>query len=190
MVLSRRVYRRMNNIKDFCDFDPASGTAILYLNFQNTDEIIDCRLSTVDSPVISTNAIEMLEGYLEFVPKEFKVNYQIRIADHEGYDPQKLEESFNKTIEARDCKEAAGSSNMKSKMGAFVLAGLIVLLFVIFISRYKWFAAAGLPLSATIAFVLELIFELYFMEGMTHFLITGLYDKFEDDDRFGIITIS
>lgn len=189
MVLSRRVYRRMSNIKDFCDFDPANQTATLNLNYRSADEIIDCRLSSVDSPVISTSALEMLEGYLEFVPKEFKVNYQIRIADYKGYDPSKIEEAYNKTMEVRDYREATGSSNMKSKMVAFVVVGLIMLLFVIFNSRYKWFAAVGLPLSATIAFILELIFELYFEEGMTHFLVTRLYDKFENDNRFGNITI-
>ncbi len=189
MVLSRRVYRRMSNIKDFCDFDLESKTAILRLNYQSVDEIIDCRLSRGDLPVISTDALEALEGYLEFVPKEFKVNYQIKIADYKGYDSKKLEEAYNKAMEVRDCKEAAGSNKMKSKMGVFVVVGLIVLLFIIFNSRYNWFAAAGLPISATVAFILELIFELYFEEGMTHFLVTRLYDKFEDNNRFGIITI-
>lgn len=189
MVLSRRVSRRMDNIKDFCDFDTDTETATLHLVFQSADEIIERRLSSVNSPVISESALEKLEGYLEFVPKEFKVNYQIEIADYKGYDPKKLEESFNRTMELRDNRDAAGNSNMKSKMSVFVVVGLIVLLFVIFNSRYKWFASAGLPISATIAFILELLFELYFEKGMTHFLITRLYDRFGANNRFGIITI-
>lgn len=189
MILSRRTYKRMDNIRDFCDFDTTNGTATLHLRYRSVEEVIDGRLSTVGAPVVSAGAIEMLEEYLEYVPKEFKVNFQIEIADYRGYNPEELEISYKKTMEAGDFKEKTGLNKKQSKMRVFVVVGLIMLLFVIFNSRYKWFAAVGLPLSATIAFVLELFFELYFEEGMTHFVVTQLYDRFEDHDRFGMISI-
>lgn len=189
MVLSRRTMRRMDNIKHFCDFDMEEGSATLHLNFQSVDEIIDGRLSTEKEPYVSLEAIGMLEEYLEFIPKEFKVDFQIKISDCKGYDCQKLEEAFKKTMDIRDYNESTGSEKQKSKMGVFVVVGLIFLLFVIFNSRYAWFNSVGLPLSAGIAFVLELAFELYFESGMTHFAVTKLYDKFGNESRFGRISI-
>lgn len=189
MVLSRRTVRRMDNIKEFCDFDTEKKTATVHLKFKSAEEIISGRLSTPESPVVKAEVPEMLEGYLEFVPGEFKVNFNIEIEDYMGYDSGKLEEAFNNTMEVRDYRAKSGYSSKRSKMAVFVVVGLIMLLFVIFNSRYKWFAEAGLPFSATIAFVLELMFELYFEEGLTHFVVSKIYDRFGDEDRFGTISI-
>lgn len=189
MVFSKRTSRRMDNIRDFCDFDPKSMTATLHLQFQSAEEIIDSRLSTVNAPVVSADAVELLEAYLEYVPQEFKVDYQLEIRDCKCYDPQKLEASFIKTMEIRQCSERACSKGKQSKMGVFVIVGLIMLLVVYVNSKFKWFAFAGLPVSAVIAFVLELIFELYFEEGMTYFAVSKLYDRFGETGRFGTIRI-
>lgn len=189
MVLTKRTCRHMSNVKDFCDFDTERKTATLHLNYKNVEEIIDGRLSTECEPVVCVGAIEALEEYLEYVPKEFKVNFQIKIEDCEGYEPQKLEESYNKTMAIRDVTEKVNYSNNQSKMGIFVVVGLIMLLFVIFNGQNKWFEGVGLPLSATIAFVLELFFELYFESGLTHFVITKVYERFENEERFGAISI-
>lgn len=189
MVLSRRTLRRMDNIKDFCDFDTTNKIATLKLNFKSVWELIDERLSSIDEPVAVANAAEIFEQYLEYVPKEFKVNFQITFSDYSGYDPKKIEASIEKSMEVRDYRQKMNYGIKQSKMSAFVVVGLIMLLFCIFNSRYKWFAFVGLPFSATIAFVIELFFELYFEEGMSYFVVTGIYDAFSREDRFGKIII-
>lgn len=189
MILSRRTRRHISNVSDFCDFDTINETATLHLRFSDVQEIIDSRLSTAKVPVISESAVEMLEEYIEYIPKEFKVNFQIEIEDCGGYDLKNLEASFNKTVKIRDSRDKTGYKQNQSKMGIFVAVGLILLLFVIFNSRFKWFASAGLPLSATIAFCMELLFEVYFEEGLTHFVVTKVYERFGGGDRFGIISI-
>lgn len=178
MVLSRRTVKRMDNIKGFCDFDTEEKTATVHLKFKSVEEIIESRLSTADAPIVSTEATEMLERYLEFVPNEFKVNFSIEIEDYMGYDSEKLKEAFNNTIEVSEYRAQSGHSSKQSRMAIFVVVGLIMLMFMFFNSKYKWFSEAGLPISATIAFVLELMFELYFEEGMSHFVVSKLYDKF------------
>ena len=190
MELSKRTLKQMRNLESFCDFDTRGAVATLHLRFQTLSEIVDENRGSAEEPVLRAEAIDLLKTEMERVPKEFKVNFEIEIADDRDYDPQLLERTYSRAMEIKDYRRKTHDRQKRSQMAKFVLLGSGLMLFVILNSKYKWFSSAGLPFSFTIAYLLELIFEVYFEEGMTHFFVTSVYERFDRNHRFGAIQIS
>lgn len=179
----------MKNLESFCAFDTENATATVRLFYQSASEIIDEQMSRRGETVATEEAVEQLENCMERIPKEFKVDFLISVADTKEYDTGALQNAYRNAMEIQDYKSQSTGKKKSVTMGVFVLVGSLLLLLVIFNTKYKWFTSAGLPFSALIAYFLELIFEIYFEEGMTHFFITRIYEKAEDEGRFGTIRV-
>lgn len=188
MVLSRRTLKRMKNLESICDFDTENRVATLNLNLQTVSEIIDEKRSNADRPYIKPEAIGLIENGLELVPKEFKVDIRITVIDSMGYDSQTIQNAFTDAVKTDEYMKKKGNKENRSRKGAFVLVGLLMLLIVVFNAKNNWFAPVGFSFAAIIAFILELIFEVYFEQGISHFVVSRIYERFGYTNRIGKIT--
>ena len=191
MILSKRTLKRIKNIKEICTFDMKNKTATLTLRFQNINEIIDQRMGSIEDPVICAEAVKALENGLDIVPREFKVNFEITIADYQSYNPQTIQHAYLEAIERRKYKRQIFGKRERSRMGRFFALGLFLLLPVFFSTKYSWFTFFGVKISVLIAFILEIAADLLLEEGLVYFLVTRIADKFSlsNRHRIGIIQL-
>lgn len=189
MVLSRRTLKRMENLGSACSFDTDKEIATLNMHFADISELIDDKMSNEAKLVVQQDAIDLLYDGLELVPVEFRVNYNISIDDWRGYDLKTVEEAFEQAIADRDYKANTGKAQKHSVMCIFVVLGLVFLLIGNYTTKNNMFDWAGLSFSAIIAFVLELMFEVYFEEGASHFIVSRIYDKLGYSNRFGTVSV-
>lgn len=189
MILSKRTLKRIKNIKEICAFDMKNKTATLTLRFQNIDEIIDTRIGSIEDPVICAEAIKALENGLDIVPREFKVNFEIMIADYQSYDPQIIKHAYLEAIERRKYKRRIFGKRERSRIVRFFALGLFLLLPAILSARYGWFTFFGVNISVLIAFMLEIAADFLLEEGFAYFIITRIADKFSLSNRQRIGTI-
>ncbi len=189
MVLSKRTLKRMENLKDVCTFDTVNEVATLNIHFSDISEIFDERLNSENRLIINEETLELLDNGLEIIPDEFRVNYDVSIDNCKDIDAKTIEDAFKQAIDNRNYKKSVGKMHKRSVMCIFVVIGLIFLVISKVAAQNNMFEWVGLSFSAIIAFVLELIFEVYFDEGVTHFVITRIYEKFGYNNRFGIIHI-
>ena len=189
MVLSRRTLKRMENLGSVCSFDTDKEVATLNMHFADVSEIIDTRMSSENRLVVNEETIELLYDGLELIPNEFRVNYVISIDECRGYDSKTVEEAFSRAVAKKDYKKTVGKDHKREVMVVFVVVGLIFLVISKYTAQNNMFGWAGLSFSAIIAFVLELMFEVYFDEGVTHFVVTRIYERLGQNDRFGTICV-
>lgn len=189
MVLSKRTLKRMENIGSVCSFDTDKEVATLNMHFADVSELIDERLSNESKLIMSQEAMDVLYDGLELVPVEFRVNYNISIDDCHCYDVRIIEEAFNQAIADRDYMSKIRKAQKHSIMSVFVVLGLVLLLISSYTVGNNVFNWAGLSFSAIIAFVLELMFEVYFEEGVSYFVVMRIYEKFGYNNRFGTISV-
>lgn len=191
MILSRRTLKRIENLGKACEFDMENAVATVNLRFQSVSEIIDMKISTAKNPVVRRDAITRLEDCLDIVPKEFKVDFRIIISDYQGYDPKIIQDAYRRGMATLAFKRKASNEKNRSRMSTFILMGLFLLLPLILNAQYNWFKFPNLIVSTTIACFLELIFELFFEEGLCYFAVTRVFNKIFADDRkrIGIIQL-
>lgn len=187
MILSRRTLKRMKNLEEVCSFDTVNKVATLDLHFATVSEILDEKVSDRETLIVNSETIELLENSLLMVPGEFVVNYRITIDDYHGYDVQAVQSALYDTMQLREYRQHNLKNQTKQRMSVFLVIGLLVLALVVYTSGNGVFAAAGLPISATIAFILELLFEVYFEKGVSHFFVSRIYEKMGGINRLGTI---
>ena len=183
MILSKRTLRQIHNLESACDFDMENAAATINIHFGSVSEIIDDRLSKPTDPVISSDVIKIIDDKKDIIPKEFKVNYLIKIEDLQGYDPATLEASFLRTVNTIKFREKTAKKTKRSRMTAFAVIGIILLIPLILMDKFHWFASYGKVASITIAFFLEFIFEMYFEDGIVYFTISRIYEKAGENNR-------
>lgn len=189
MILSRRTLKRIENLGKACEFDLENAVATVNLHFRTVSEIIDTKLSTAEIPVVHTDAITRLEDCLAIVPKEFKVDFKIIIADYQGYDPERILNAYRSAMATLTFKRKTSNKKSRSRMGAFIMMGLFLLLPLILNMQYNWFEFPSLIVSIATVYILELIFELFFEEGIGYFAVTRVFNKIFADERKRIGTI-
>lgn len=190
MILSRRTLKRMENLGSVCSFDTDKEVATLNMHFADVSEIIDERMSNENKPVVHQEAIDLLYGSLELIPVEFRVNYNISIDDCRGFDSDEVEEAFKTAIADRDFRTTTQKAHKHTLMFVFVVLGLIFWFIGNYTTKNNMFGWAGLSVSAIIAFVLELMFEVYFEQGVSHFVVSKIYEKLGYNNRFGTIKVN
>ena len=189
MVLSKRTLKRMENLEDVCTFDIVNEVATLNIHFADISEIFDRRVNSENRLVINEETLELLDNGLEIIPDEFRVNYDVSIDNCKDIDAKTIEEAFMQAIDNRNYKKNVGKMHKRSVMCIFVAIGLVFLVISKFTAQNNMFEWAGLSFSAIIAFVLELMFEVYFDEGVTHFVVTRIYEKLGYNNRLGMIHV-
>lgn len=183
MTLNKRTLKRMENLKEICDFDIKNEIATLKLDCDTVFDIIDPNISTIEYPVINKEAIQILEDYLDVVPKEFKVNFQITIKDYKEYKPDTILHAYHSALNTKTYRQKTFKKALNSRMTRFLLMGLILAIPFIFNEKYNFFRSYGTVVSTLIAFFLEFIFELFFEEGFVYFVVTRCFRKLRQNNR-------
>ncbi len=183
MILSKRTLKRIKNLEGICEFDIDNAISTVHLYFKNISEICDEKLSTPGNPVISEEMVKIITNNLDIVPGEFKINYLITIDDMEGYDPTVIEAAFLRTVETMDFKRGIAKKTKRSRMTAFALIGLLLIIPVVLNTKYHWLDSYGKMFSILMACLLELIFELHFEDGVIYFTVSRIYEKAGEINR-------
>lgn len=189
MIINKRTLKRIRNLGNICDFDMENAVATLKLHFRDLSELIDDKISTEDNLIIRQEILAMIEEDMNIVPKEFRVNYRILVHDYHGYDPETVQNAFEKAKETYSFRRKATNNDKLSRMTAFFLIGFILLVPLILNNKYRWFASSTRMVSVGIAFFLELVFELFFEDGIGYFTVGRIYDNFSKKNRSRIGTI-
>ena len=190
MVLSRRTLKRMENIGNVCSFDTKKEVATLNMHFADASELIDERMSNEKKIIISPEAMDIIYDGLELVPTEFCVNYNISVDDCRGYDVKTVEKAFKQAIADNQYKKKIKKAQKHSVMSVFLVLGLALLLVISYLTVNNFFIWAGFSFPAIIAFFLELLFEVYFEEGISYFVVTRIYEKIGFKNRLGTISVN
>ena len=178
MVLSKRTKRWIQNIERFCDVDYEKAVVTMHFHFESVSEIRDENLSNEENLVINDKTIKVIQGYIDKVPEEFKLDLQIAFEEYEGYDLEVIRSSFLSAMEIQKNRKAFMKKKRRSKMGLFILIGFAILILFVLIEKINGFAFAGITMSAVLTCFLELFFEIYFEEGIMYFTIFRILSIF------------
>lgn len=171
MKLNKETLRRMENLRDFCDFDTDEGIATLHLHFKNVEAILDSQRSTIGHPVLSEETIERMTENMKLIPVEFDVVFSITVDDYQGYDPEQLLKAYQDGV---DKGHYAKRAQKKSANAVSILLAVIGLLLVgvkVLGRQYEWFGPASTITAMFVIGFIEIFSEIFFEESVIFFWI-------------------
>ena len=179
-------------MQSFCDFDMNNAVATMHIHFKTVSELLNMNLSSFEKPVVNEEAIDILKNAVDMVPRKFKVDFIIHIDDYQNYDAESVLTAFQSAMETYKFRNKVKNKTKKSKMSVFLVVGLLILCIYVCDSHYRWFSSAGPVFSVIIAFLIELMFEVYFEDGSVYFTVNQIYRRHEGDNRrrFGKIILN
>lgn len=178
MELSKRTLRRMDILKNICDFDTQSGVATVFVHFHTAAEMLELSASNTKEPVLSKTAVNMLKKIIDAVPAEFDVDVSVNIDDYGDYDAEVLSRSYKAAVENLSYRKRSTQKRKTFIMSEFVIIGLFFLVLLFISEKLHMFSTVGTTLSGVITLFIELIFEVYFEEGLLFFTIEKFFGKY------------
>lgn len=172
MKLTRQALRFINNNKSCCKLDPDTGILTFSLHYKSADQIIDAKLSTIDSPVISEEAISRLTGIVESIPGEFEVDFDIIIDDMMGYNPSILIEKYLASLHIINNKLNERKRSACFFWGKLLIIGIIVIALHAIAKKYNWYGPAQLFSTMVVVGLVDIFSEIFFEESFIFFFIT------------------
>ena len=184
MIVEKRTVRRMENLRGICDFDTKEGVAAVRIHYLRTEEILDPVLSRKGFPVINDAALSKLDGLLDLVPDEFRVKVVVDVEDCGGYSTDSIKQAYDRAILKADEAEAKSDRKKGTLMILFMVLGLVLLFAAVKAQQEGWFSFGGRALSMIFVVFIDVLFEVYFEEGIAFFTVSRGY-RSASDAKYG-----
>ena len=165
MKISKRTLRQINNTRDIYDYDLENMICTVTLNYDTPEDMIDPHLSTPSTPCISEDFSEYFCQIISEVPKDFTVDYEIKIKDYQNYDHNKMQKALKTNIENTFYyyDEERKKYNVLSII--FIIIGIIALAINVIGDGMDWFGPKGEVGTEIIESIFDIISWVFIWEG-------------------------
>jgi hypothetical protein len=130
---------RLDLLKKYFPVDEKNKTVDIKLYYNRASELLDFSVGESKREMVSDDVIDKIVSFTDLVPKEYQANILLEIQDYEGYSPKLLSEKFNDLIELNAFDYAKERRQKKFISSILIIIGFILLLFLQFAKRYRWF---------------------------------------------------
>lgn len=177
MELSKRTLRQVKNMSKNFDFDVEKRVCTIPLHYETPEELLDIHLSTPGKPVISDDAIDSFCDMISYIPKEFKVKFNLTVDDYGEYDHKSLTDALKATVE--DTYYYHDESRKKDSVLAvlFLIIGVLFLSFEIVGGMAGWYGEKGSITNSIIETVLDVMVWVFIWEGAYIVFLTYANDS-------------
>ena len=176
--LSKRTLRRIDMLKNICDFDLENKVATIHMHFESAEEMLDLSVGNLQSPVLNSDAMHLLRGTINAVPIEFAVDVSVKIDDYGDYDKQSLIQAYKSAAETLNYRKKIAQNKKTSVICSFCVIGILFLIFSIISKNYHLFSFMGSLAVGIITLFIELVFEVFFEEGLGLFIFEKCFGRY------------
>lgn len=131
--------RQIDLMKKHYDVDEENKIVTLTFRFEKASELLDTEIGKKDCPQFSPSVIERMKELIDTIPMNYRTEIEFDIKEYEGYDPKKIMEAFNDSLELT---QYAARRTRKSKWlisTILILVGVILLFILAVGKNNSWF---------------------------------------------------
>ncbi len=126
-------------LKKYYEIDEEHKVVKVTLAYEKASELFVTDYASEEHPEFKREILERVSEILSRIPLDYKIDLSFAIDDYEGYDPDKLLESFNDLVEMNHFGALIDNKKKGLKIALLLVAGIISLVLMINGSAGGWF---------------------------------------------------
>lgn len=131
--------REIELLKKYYDIDEEKKVVTIPLKFDKASELIDDKIINKKNYIIDHDVLADMTSTLRRIPVGYTVNYELHINDYEDYDPKRIVDSFNDSLELNNYNLAREGRKKILMAAIFLITGLSILFGVMVAKSNKVF---------------------------------------------------
>ena len=131
--------REIELLKKYYDIDEEKKVVTIPRKFEKASDLIDDKIINKKNYIIDHDVLADMTSTLRRIPVGYTVNYELHINDYEDYDPKRIVESFNDSLELNNYNLARENRKKILMAAIFLITGLSILFGVMVAKSNKVF---------------------------------------------------
>ena len=119
-------------LKRSLQLDEETKTFTLVLRYDSAEELVDGRMSSPENVILNGELAEDLLNRIQDIPRGYRCDVELRIADYGGYRPESLIESIKLRLAMAQVRAVREEIRHRLLFWALVGAGVLFLAFMAF----------------------------------------------------------
>ncbi|MBQ9449364.1 MAG: hypothetical protein IJU60_05775 [Acholeplasmatales bacterium] len=132
--MSRVREREIELLKKYYDIDEEKRVVTIPLKFDKASELIDDKIINKKNYIIDHDVLADMTSTLRRIPVGYTVDYELHIKDYEDYDPKRIVDSFNDSLELNNYNLSREHRRKILMAAIFLITGLSIL-FGVFVAK-------------------------------------------------------
>ncbi len=164
-ILTPTKNRQIELLKKYYEVDEEKRVVKITLAYEKASELFVTDYSSEEHPEFKSEILSRVSEIISRVPIEYKVELSFAIDDYEGYDPDKLLESFNDLVELNHYEVVNEGKKKSLKVALLLVAGIICLIFMIAGNHNGWFGED--PYKDLISEIVDIVGWVFIWEAVS-----------------------
>lgn len=172
MHLSKRTLRQIENLSNICKIDIDNQIVLVPLHYETPEELLDMHLSCPGTPVVSDDTIDYLCDLVSSIPKEFTVEFELKIDDYGEYDHESLIRALHATIENTYYYHDDNHRRNDVLAVIFIILGILILALETIGGDAGWYGVKNSISRNMVETILEIMVWVFIWEGAALLFLT------------------
>ena len=143
-------YKTIEN--QFFELDHENKKALIKLKYDRPSDIFASNALT-KTPILDPEFFDFIKSSFELIPNKYKVDFDVKFADMEGYSEEQLSDIFKSNV-LLEAKRSSRDTRSKNKIALSLLVIGIVFLIGLILLETLW--GADTPIYKIITFIIEI----------------------------------
>lgn len=131
--------RQLELLEKYYNVDRENKTIYLNLYFDTVSEVLEKNIGNNKIYRLKNDVLELINEAILNTPPIYKIELNLKIDDYEGYDPHKVIEAFNDTLELNQYKARRNRTFKELSSSILILVGILLLFLMAIGKNYDWF---------------------------------------------------
>lgn len=131
--------RQLELLEKYYNVDRENKTIYLNLYFDVVSEVLEKNIGNNKIYRLKNDVLELINEAILNTPPIYKIKLNLKIDDYEGYDPHKVIEAFNDTLELNQYKARRNRTFKELSSSILILVGILLLFLMAIGKNYEWF---------------------------------------------------
>ncbi len=162
-------------LKKYYEIDEENKVVKVTLAYEKASELFVTDYASEEHPEFKGEILSRVSEIISRVPLDYKVDLSFAIDDYEGYDPDKLLESFNDLVEMNHFGSLIDSKKKGLRIALLLAAGVIALILMIAGSNGGWFGEGST--KDLITEIIDIVGWVFIWEAVSIMFLSPNEDK-------------
>lgn len=131
--------RQIELLEKYYSVDKENKIIFLNLYFDNVSEVLEKNIGNNRIYRLKNDVLELINEAILNTPSMYKIELNLKVDDYEGYDPHKVIEAFNDTLELNQYKARKNRTHKELSSSILILSGILLLFLMAIGKNYSWF---------------------------------------------------
>ncbi len=131
--------RQIELLSKYYEIDEENKVVKVTLAYEKASELFVTDYASEEHPEFKEEILSRVSDILSRIPLDYKADLSFAIDDYEGYDPNKLLESFNDLVEMNNYEGFVDGRKKGLRIALLLIAGIISLVLMISGTKGGWF---------------------------------------------------